>query len=270
MGKTPLTIPEQLPFWPADLVGLPWATIRSALFAPVRKGSRAALQRERIATVGDIEIIYTGLQLDQADLDVFASVLQIARSQPLGQSVHFKTREMLRILGRNEGKGNREWLLRSLSRLEANSIEIYHSTKGVAYTGRLIEQQARDELAGMHYVVLSPRLRGLYTSQGWQAINWENRQKLGRNQLAKWLHGFVAGQNRPLTFGIERLMALANANYSRPRDFREAMQDAADALRGIGVEVTLAWEVDRGLVTISVTTGKPNSKLPSKAPSEGA
>lgn len=239
---------QQLPFWPDDLRGLPWATLRSALFAPVQRGARAAVERKEVATVGDFRIIYTGFQLDQADLDVYQQVLQWAREVPLGQPVRFRTRELLQAIGRSTGKSGRDWLLRSLDRLKANSVEV---AKGdLSYSGSLIQQQARDDEAGMHYVILEPSLSDLY-AQGYSVINADTRMALGRNQLAKWLHGFVQGQQKPLTFDVARLMELANSHRKRPRNFCHDLDVAAELIRECGADVVLRWDSNRHQVTLS-------------------
>jgi len=237
-----------LPFWPEQMRGVPWAAVRSALFAPVKPGARGAMQRAEIAAVGDFRIIYTGIRLDQADLDVYEQVLHVARATPLGEAVRFKTREMLRALDRETGKSDREWLFRALSRLAACEIEITNGK--VAYAGSLIQEQGRDEEAGTHYIVLNPRLGALY-SHGWAPVKWEERKALGGRQLAKWLHGFIAGGQNPVTFNIAALMRLANSGYERARDFRQAMDEAGAALRAIQVDVLLVWDLKRDQVTIT-------------------
>lgn len=244
---------DHLPLWPEHLRGVPSATLRSALFAPIRPGVRAAMTRQQIATVGDYRIIYTGIRLDQADLDVYEQVLHLARGTPLGQAVRFKTRVLLRALGRSEGKANRDWLLKSLSRLSACEIEV--SNGKVAYAGSLIQEQGRDDVAGMHYIVLNLRLTALY-QQGWAPVRWEERKALGKQQLAKWLHGFIQGQQKPLTFTIANLMELADSNYERERDFRKAFDAAAASLNKLGVELVVLWDVKRHMVTLTRTHWK--------------
>ena len=68
-----VTVTEnQLPFWPADVRGLPNAFARSALFnvANARKGARDNYKRRSIATVKGASITYTGEELRQDDEDV--------------------------------------------------------------------------------------------------------------------------------------------------------------------------------------------------------
>jgi hypothetical protein len=255
--KMPMTYPgglpmpsmnEQLPLWPDQLRGVPWAALRSALFAPVRPGARAALRREKIAAVGDFKIIYTGIRLDQADLDVYERVLHLARKTPLGEAVKFRTRDMLADLGRPAGKSGRDWLLKSLSQLAAGEIEV--SNGKFAYAGSLIQEQGRDEEAGLHYIVLNPRLTALY-GQGWSAVRQEHRLALGKQQLAKWLHGFIQGQRHPLTWNIREFEALANAHYKRSRDFRNAVGEAVESLNELGLDVVVRWDLKREKVTVT-------------------
>lgn len=244
-------IQGQLPFWPDDLRGVPLATLRSALFAPVKPGTRASMKRKQIANVGNVRIIYTGFQLDQADFDVYQQVLHLARQTPLGKQVKFKTREMLQALGRKTGGSDRTWLLDSLSRLSANEIEVSDGAR--SYAGSLIQEQARDQAAGVHFVVLNPKLAALYDQQGWTPMRWETRKALGSRQLAKWLYGFIQGQRRPLTFAIADLMGYANSRQKRERDFRRSVDTAAASINGLGgnAGVVLLWDMDRHQVTIT-------------------
>ncbi len=243
----------QLPLWPQELRGLPWATLRGALFAPVKPGNRASMQRKKIATVGNLEIVYTGLQLDQADLDVYEQVLHLARRTPLGEPVRFKTREMLRSIGRAEGKSGRDWLLKSLSRLSANEIDVSNGRS--SYAGSLIQEQGRDDEAGMHFIILNPRLTTLY-EQGWTPLRDSERKALGRHQLAKWLHAFIQGQRKPLTFQVANLMALADSKQKRERDFRKAVDDAVIHVNEAGVDVVVLWDMRRHQVTITRSSWK--------------
>ena len=241
-----------LPYWPDHLRGVPWVALRTALFAPVRRGARRAMQRETLEAIADWKITYTGFQLDQADLDVYEHVLHLARRIPLGNIVEFRTRQMLEELGRAQGKSQREWLLKSLDRLQACAIEF--KLGDVTYTGSLIQEQGRIDDAkggGKHYVRLNPKLSSLY-DHGYNTISWESRLALGSNQLAKWLHNFVVTLRKPLTFPIAKLMALSNSHYERPRDFRAALDEAAALLVPLGVNLILQWDTRRGNVTLSL------------------
>jgi len=248
LGNTE-TYQGSLPFWPDHTRGVPWVALRSALFAPVRSGTRRSMQREKLASISTYEIRFTGIQLDQADLDVYEQVLHLAKAIPLGRAVEFKTRQMLSELGRSQGGKDREWLLKSLARMQACAIEFRLSEGGPAvYIGSLILRQGRVENekeaatgSGMHYLILDEKLASLYDS-GFSTQNWANRLKLGKNQLAKWLFGFASDLSRPLTFKVDALMQMSNSNYKRVRDFKAALEDAAAANRAAGVNLFLVFD----------------------------
>lgn len=238
-----------LPFWPDHLRGVPSAALYSALFAPIRKGARTAVQRAEIASVGAFRIVMTGFRFDQGDLDVLQQLMHIARAQPLGSVVTFKARDMLRAIGRDSGKSQREWLLRSLSRMKACDVEI--AKEHLAFSGSLIANHGRDDRTGEHFVILDPGLLKLF-DQGYSQVGWDQRKKLLGKPLAQWLHGFVAGQRKPLTWGVEDLQQYAASTYKRVRDFRAALEAAAAEVRGVGAPVYLHWSPKGHQVTITI------------------
>lgn len=240
----------QLPLWPDHIRGLPWPAIRSALFAPVRPGARAALESVPIATVAGIDIVFTGLRLDQSDLDVYEQVLHLARLQKLGDVIEFTQRGFLKSIGRNCGKSDRTWLRKSLRRLSATNLTI--EFQGENYNGSLIDNFRESETTGRYHVKLDRGLSRLFQA-GWSANNPEIGRALGRHQLAKWLWRFGGGLHKPLTFRLERLAELSGSSYSRPRDYRARLIDAVDAVNAhTDMRITLTWSMDASQVTIAV------------------
>lgn len=228
----------QLPFWPDHVRGVPSGALQSALFAPIRKGSRAAVEREVIAAVGEYRIIMTGFRFDQGDLDVLQQLMHLARGPKGGGVIEFKARDLLRLIGRDTGNSQRQWLLRSLSRMKACDVEI---AKGpLAFSGSLIANHGRNEDTGTHYVILDAGLMTLF-DQGYSQVQWDQRMKLAGKPLAQWLHGFTAGQKRPLTWKTCDLREYARSSYTRDRDFRKALDEAARHIREIGEGVGLDW-----------------------------
>ncbi|MBS0174319.1 MAG: hypothetical protein JSR64_09820 [Nitrospira sp.] len=265
MGNTPSRFDVQqlaLPFWPEHLRGVPTAALYSALFAPIRKGARQAVQREKIASISGYKIIYTGFRLDQADLDVFEHVLHMFRrgtGDSLGHAVKFSTREMLKAIGRDAGKSQREWLLRSLSRLQACAVEIQKDH--LAYSGALIQEIARNDDDGTQVLILNPRLMALFDA-GYSQISWKQRQALSKRPLAQWLHGFVSNQQRPLSFKLEDLAKYADSGYARERDFRNALDAAAADIRSVGIDLVILWSKDFKTATFTRTSWKGATAVP--------
>ena len=103
-APAPQTTPKpapvvRLPLWPAELRTCPSCVLRSALFGVVQRGRRQYLQNQIVAAWADTTIRYTGIRLDQADLDVWLTALHLSREQGLGARVVCSERAFLRALG---------------------------------------------------------------------------------------------------------------------------------------------------------------------------
>jgi len=127
----------QLPLWPEPARGVPNSVLRGALFAAIQGKDRKALSRELLTVQQGIEIRFTGLQLDQADMDVWEQALHLVRQHPLGTRCDFSAHAFLKALGRNTGKSQHEWLKDAFSRLMGCGVEITH--KDMTYGGSLLE-----------------------------------------------------------------------------------------------------------------------------------
>jgi len=138
-----LASPAQLPLWPEPMRGVPNGILRSALFGAVKRGKRRYMEREAVAAVDGIDLIYTGPRLDQADLDVWEGALHLARLIPLGDRIEFTEKGFLKLIGRggeggeNIGKSDREWLKKTLARLKANAVEV---NQGFHFMARMLKR----------------------------------------------------------------------------------------------------------------------------------
>src|SRR5665811_1771927 len=72
----------QLPLWPEPTRGTPNSFLRGALFAAIQGKERRALKGELLACQKGYEIRFTGWQLDQSDLDVWAQAAHLAAKNP--------------------------------------------------------------------------------------------------------------------------------------------------------------------------------------------
>jgi len=73
----------RLPLWPEELRTCPSCVLRSALFGMVRRGRRQYLQNQIVAAWAETTLRYTGIRLDQADLNVWLTALHLSRKQGL-------------------------------------------------------------------------------------------------------------------------------------------------------------------------------------------
>lgn len=246
--RTPEPTPQpakvvRLPLWPAELRTCPSAVLRSALFGVVRRGRRHYLQNQVMAAWADATIRYTGVRLDQADLDVWLTALHLSREQGFGARVVCSERAFLRALGRSTK--NVEWLRIVLDRLTACAVKITRQRR--TYWGSLIEKGCRDEETGEFVIVLNPELAVLFEDDDYTRLDWEIRRDLGMD-LAKWLHGYIvshqATPRNPHRIGLERLRELCGSETGELWRFRQQVREAMPELQAAGV--LTAWRITPG------------------------
>ena len=233
----------RLPLWPAELRICPSCVLRSALFGVVRRGRRQYLQNQIMVAWADTTIRYTGIRLDQADLDVWLTALHLSREQGLGARMVCSERAFLRALGR--ATKNVEWLRIALERLTACVVKITRDRR--TYWGSLIEKGCRDEETGEFVIVLNPELAKLFEDGDYTRVDWKIRLGLDMD-LAKWLHGYIASHQatprKPHRLGLERLRELCGSETDELWKFRQQVRDAMQELQAAGV--VTAWRITPG------------------------
>jgi len=173
------------------------------------------MQREPIASIAGVTIIYTGPRLDQSDLDVWEGALHLARHTPLGARVAFTERGFLRSIGRggengkSTGKSDREWLKNAFARLSATTVEI--SQGQYSYAGSLVEEYLRDDSTRRYFLMLNPRMKVMFSRDGYTQVEWRIRQALRGHPLAQWLHGFYSSHADPFPLKVETLHRLCGS-----------------------------------------------------------
>lgn len=234
-----------LPEWPVSARGVPNAILRSALFAAVQGKDRRYMKREILASQKGIKIRFTGMQLDQSDLDVWEQALEIARKHPLGTRCEFTAHSFLKGLERSVGKQNHDWLKDALARLASALVEITVDTH--TYFGTLIDEGARDEVTGEYVLEINPKLQALYEA-GYTYIDWRQRQALRGKPLALWLHGFLASHEEPFQLSVEYVQALSGSRNKQKADFQRKLKRALADLKDAGL--IRAGSIEKGRVRV--------------------
>jgi hypothetical protein len=232
-----------LPLWAAAVRGVPNAVLRGALFT-VNNARPIAQERELIATIEGIEIRFTGKRWNQVDLDLFEMLLHLSRLQPLGDKVEFTANSMLQALGRGTSGKNHEDLKKGIARLSSGITEIKWLTgasAGKVIGGSIIPTYYRDDDTGRHVVVLNKSVLALYEN-GYTHIDWEQRQSLGNQSLAKWIHGFYSTHAQPFAYKVETLRTLSGSAVGRLGDFRKSLRSALDQVVSTGS--IDSWTID--------------------------
>ena len=212
----------QLPLWSEATRGTPNSFLRGALFAAIQGKEREYLKGQLLASRDGIKIRFTGMQLDQSDLDVWEQAAELARSHPLGNVCHFSIYGFLKALGRNTGSKDHEWLKDVLRRLMSAGVEITHGR--YTYGGSMLEF-AYDETAEVYVLRLNPNILELYKA-GWSAIDRETRQRLRRKPLALWLHGYLSSDAENYPTKVETLHRLSGSKTKEVRFFKANLKAA--------------------------------------------
>ena len=235
----------RLPLWPAELRTCPSCVLRSALFGVVRRGRRSYLERQIIAAWANTTIRYSGMRLDQADLDVWLAALHITRESGLGAPVRTSIGAMLKAMGRTQDGRAYEDFNNTIVRLTGCVVEITANRK--TYGGSLIESFERDEDTGRYVLYLNPRLVVLFEDEAFALIDWEQRHGL-RRDLSKWLHGYIlshkATPKEPHRIGLEKLRDLCGSETGELWKFRQQIREAMAELQE--ASIVTRWKITSG------------------------
>lgn len=209
-----------LPTWPEAVQAAPNAILRSGLFAARGRSRRTFFQDKTISSYDGVSIVYTGVALDQSDLDVWLGALHIARHTELGHPVLYTERGFLRAIGRGGengtciGKTDRTWLNTVLERLCSSQLKISTPGRG-GYEGSLIDGVEVNSEGRERALVLSPKLRGLYDRDSWSQLNASVRRGLSGHPLAQWIHAFYSTHAKPYGLKVATLHRLCGCDTGR-------------------------------------------------------
>lgn len=233
------------PSWSDDQRCAPNEILRSSLFAVLRKGERSPFQSKLITSWGNDEIYFTGIQLDQYDLDVWLQCLHLYRKNPLGNKVYFTLTGFLRALGKTSSGSNIKALKQSFDRLQAGGLKLRNGSAKKSYAGSLIEKYYEDEEIGMWCLIINPDLLPLFSHET-TYLNWEIRKSLS-GPLSKWLMGWVcthkAQATAPQKISLENIQKFSGCSYDRDRNLK---RDVIKALKELQEKATIQfWEFDK-------------------------
>lgn len=222
VSGTPLSISEGLPMWPESCRGIPNPFLRSAMFS-LGRSPRQYIRDLKLESIAGMKIVFTGPQLDQADMDVLAQCLHLARASEL--KIQFTAYSFLRSINRNSiGASQYKWLREAITRLTSSVIDIEHNNQFAYFEGLL---KGKRDAVSKHYVIeINPNITKLFGSDSWTMINWEQRQILRSQPLAQWLHGFYASHARPYPIKVSTLHRVCGSQSNYLNNFRDVLRDS--------------------------------------------
>lgn len=244
----------QLPLWPEPKRGAPNSFIRSALFAAIQSKDRQYIKDAVLASQDGITVKFTGEQLNQTDLDVWETIVHMAREQPLGTFCSFTAHGLLKAMGMGTGNSQHKQLHSTLLRLTACAVEVTH--EGKTYFGPLIKSGAKDELTRHYGVELNKGIIRLFGENQWTALDWQQRQELRGQPLAQALHAFYSSHRDPFAVKLETLQAYTGSRNKQIASFKRQVRTALGQLVDAGFLTTFKFEGD----LIQVERAQPPAK----------
>jgi hypothetical protein len=236
----------QLPLWAEQKRGTPNSFLRSSLFAAVQGKDRRFMKEEVLASQNGITVKFTGEQLNQSDLDVWETLVHLARQHPLGHVCSFTAHGLLKALGLHTGNKDHKWLHSVIIRLTACAVEITHC--GKTYFGSLVESGAKDQLTRHYNIKLNRDLIRLYGGTQWTAIDWKQRQQLRRRPLAQALHAFFSTHAKPFPIKLATLQEVTGSRNPQPASFKRQVRHALKELEKLGF--LLSSNIEGDLVVV--------------------
>lgn len=224
----------ELPYFD-DAHVLPNSLLRSAMFPAIdSKKERPYLEKHPIFSVGSLEIVFTGRQFDQWDLDVLAAVIDFGTrtATPLGEVFQFSGYALLKHMGKVPGGRQYEALLASLLRLNQGQILIKAGTR--RFFGSLVEGGIGDDATQVYQVRLNGSLGALFGLHMWSRVDRDQRRALGKNGTAKALHGYYSSHADPLPHRYPTLAQIAGLHAKRSHTVKRSLIKAHEALQKVG------------------------------------
>lgn len=240
----------QLPLWPEPKRGAPNSFIRSALFAAIQSKDRQFLKETVLASQDGIEVRYTGEQLNQADLDVWETIVHLAREQPLGTVASFTAHGLLKAMGMPTGNSQHKQLHSTLLRLTACAVEVKH--EGKTYFGPLIKSGAKDEVTRHYGIELNKGIIKLFGENQWTALDWKQRQELRGQPLSQALHAFYSSHREPFAVKLKTLQAYTGSRNKQAAGFKRQVRAALTQLVDVGF--LASFEIKGELVNVRRAT----------------
>jgi hypothetical protein len=193
------------------------------------------------------EVVYTGEILDQWDLDLLVHcAMKTSLAPGKSRQVRLDPQEFLAVHGLRNDVRNRERVFGSLVRMHTGGIEI--AGADYTYMTRLLNRVLVDR--GRRFCLLEANvdLVASLRREAHIAMDVGDRMILGKNGMAKWLHGmlmvFRGGFSAHLS-GLSRLCGLSGLGDC---DFIERMVTALELLAEAGL--VDQWTLGRGMVRV--------------------
>lgn len=214
-----------------DDSAIPKQMMRSSLFTPISRGRRKYINDMEVATFKEGSVSYTGVQLDQADLDVLLAIIQLLSNFSTSGNVvkmseitdekgrveysriKCSSHSFLKLIGRATGRENHKWLWKSLQRLTG---ELDVVIKGHHFAGGILGKRAKEAKSRELMIDINQDFVKLFSDGEFSFIDMKVRLEL-KGDFTKWLQAFVSTHTGVSSYSAEKLMDISESSSNSTR-----------------------------------------------------
>lgn len=222
--------------WPEEVAAMPTELTRTSLFGlpSDRNGERKELDKTKLDSRKDIELIYSGKSLSAKDETAWLACLRIGRSVPLGQRIYMHKTDLLRELRLKNTGPNWKTLSNRLDRLSTASIKANFSRGNKSYSITMgFMKWGIEHETGKMFIRLDPDGAALFENLSYQP--WDVRLSLKTDVAARVL-SYVSGHEKGKPHHLPLLDLKSWCGYGgRPDKFRVVAIAALKELETKGV-----------------------------------
>ncbi len=228
------------PQWDNDRRGVPNPLIRGGLFTTRVSSARVAFKSEKIASLSNSNILYTGEELRQDDLSCWMSIVNLGRNKTVGEPIFFTGYKLIKDMGWRLHSDSYIRLRGCIERLKVTSVRITLKNDRSGYAGSLIRDFAFDSIDDKGHdswmVRLEPTIANLFLNDNTTLLEWTQRKKIGtRASLTLWLHTFYSSHREPLPYTVAKLHELCKSEEKKLANFRIRLRISMEKLISIGL-----------------------------------
>lgn len=238
------------PEWDDDRRGLPNSFVRCGLFTAASANSpRQWLQDEVVASLSNYTVAYSGRELRQDDLSVWLAIVNMGKSQPLGEPIHFTAYRLITDLKWRVHSETYASIKAIIERLKVTSVKISTVDQKSQYAGSLIRDflfNDTDPNGKTCWTVrLEPSIAKLFLEDTTTLFEWQIRCALGRRaSLAAWLFSFYCTHANPIPYHVEKIHELCKSEDRLMRSFKANLRAALEKLVTEGFLTTYSIQND--------------------------
>lgn len=216
---------------------IPNTIARSSLFSPIsRRCERKKYDLYHIASRGDVEIKYTGTQLDMSDADLFMYILEVSKDHKIGEPFKMSRYELLKGLNRNICSTGYEWLFKAMHRLKTGNVFITNGSIKAEFS--LVNKYKENTNLGYYELTIDSEILKLFINSQYGLIDLNKRLELKKRiNLSKWMQTYISTHKKGEIhkISLKFLKDWCGLDKSQVRKFRVAMKESINELTRLSI-----------------------------------